>query len=151
MHGGFLVKIAEEAAFQTDVHADDRFMWVSDMGWIMGPWVVVGTGAAGATLVLREGAPDHPGPGRLWEQVERHRITVLGVSPTLIRALRPHGDEPVAGARPLVAADPRRRPASRGTPSRTGGSTTWSARVAARSSTSPAAPRWARAFSRRCR
>ena len=66
------------------------------MGWIMGPWMVVGTGALGGTLVLSEGAPDYPGPGRLWELVERHRISVLGVSPTLIRALQPHGDEPVA-------------------------------------------------------
>jgi acetyl-CoA synthetase len=95
VHGGFLVKIAEEAAFQADVHADDRVMWVTDMGWIMGPWVVVGAGAAGATLVLSEGAPDYPGPGRLWELVERHRIGVLGVSPTLIRALRSDGEEPV--------------------------------------------------------
>ena len=77
------------------MHADDRFMWVSDMGWIMGPKVVVGAGALGATLVLSEGAPDHPGPERLWQQVERHRITVLGVSPTLIRALKTHGDAPV--------------------------------------------------------
>ena len=95
VHGGFLVKIAEEGAFQADVHADDRVMWATDMGWIMGPWVVVATGVAGATLVLAEGAPDYPGPNRLWEQVERHRISVLGVSPTLIRALRSHGDEPV--------------------------------------------------------
>ncbi|MDX6535137.1 MAG: acetyl-CoA synthetase, partial [Gaiellales bacterium] len=95
VHGGFLVKIAEECAFQTDVHADDRFTWMSDMGWIMGPKIVVGAGALGATLVLSEGAPDYPGPDRMWQLVERHRITVLGVSPTLIRALRPHGDEPV--------------------------------------------------------
>jgi acetyl-CoA synthetase len=46
-------------------------------------------------MVISEGAPDYPGPGRLWELVERHRISVLGVSPTLIRALRGHGDEPV--------------------------------------------------------
>ena len=95
VHGGFLVKIAEECAFQVDVHPDDRFMWVSDMGWIMGPLLVVGTAALGATMVVSEGAPDYPGPGRLWELVERHRISVLGVSPTLIRALRGHGDEPV--------------------------------------------------------
>jgi acetyl-CoA synthetase len=95
VHGGFLVKIAEECAFQTDVGADDRFMWVTDMGWIMGPKEVVGTGALGGTLVLSEGAPDYPGPDRLWQLVERHRISVLGISPTLIRALRGHGDEPV--------------------------------------------------------
>ncbi len=95
VHGGFLVKIAEECAFQTDLRADDRFTWMSDMGWIMGPKIVVGAGALGSTLVLSEGAPDYPGPGRLWELVERHQISVLGISPTLIRALRSHGDEPV--------------------------------------------------------
>ena len=95
VHGGFLVKIAEECAFQLDLGSDDRFMWVTDMGWIMGPFEVVGAGALGATLVIGEGAPDYPGPDRLWDMVERHRISVLGVSPTLIRALQPHGDEPV--------------------------------------------------------
>jgi acetyl-CoA synthetase len=95
VHGGFLVKIAEECAFQADVHADDRVTWVSDMGWIMGPWLIVGAGALGATMVLSEGAPDYPGAGRLWQLVERHRISVLGVSPTLIRALRGRGDDPV--------------------------------------------------------
>jgi acetyl-CoA synthetase len=95
VHGGFLVKIAEECAFQTDLRADDRFTWMSDMGWIMGPKIVVGAGALGSTLVLSEGAPDYPAPDRLWQLVERHRISVLGISPTLIRALRGHGDEPV--------------------------------------------------------
>jgi acetyl-CoA synthetase len=61
----------------------------------MGPKEVVGTGALGGTLVLSEGAPDYPGPDRLWQLVERHRVSVLGISPTLIRALRGHGDEPV--------------------------------------------------------
>jgi acetyl-CoA synthetase len=95
VHGGFLVKIAEECAFQTDVHPADRFTWMSDMGWIMGPKIVVGAGALGATLVLLEGAPDYPTPARMWQFVERHVVTVLGVSPTLIRALRAHGDEHV--------------------------------------------------------
>ncbi len=95
VHGGFLVKIAEECAFQTDLRADDRFTWMSDMGWIMGPKIVVGAGSLGSTLVLSEGAPDYPGPDRLWQLVERHRISVLGISPTLIRALRGHGDQPV--------------------------------------------------------
>ena len=61
----------------------------------MGPWEIVGTLAAGGTLVLYDGAPDYPGPDRLWSFVERHRVNVLGVSPTLIRALMAHGDEPV--------------------------------------------------------
>ncbi|HLG01305.1 MAG TPA: AMP-binding protein, partial [Acidimicrobiia bacterium] len=95
VHGGFLAKIAEEVAFQTDCGSDDRLFWVTDMGWIMGPWEIVGTLAAGAAVVLYEGAPDFPGPDRLWSLVERHRVSILGVSPTLIRALLRHGDDPV--------------------------------------------------------
>jgi acetyl-CoA synthetase len=95
VHGGFLTKIAEEAYFQTDVQSTDVVHWVTDMGWIMGPWECVGAHANGATLVLFEGAPDYPDPGRLWRLVESHGISVLGVSPTLIRALRQAGDEHV--------------------------------------------------------
>ena len=46
--------------------------------------------------MLYDGAPDHPGPDRLWAFVERHRISHCGVSPTLIRALMAHGDSPSA-------------------------------------------------------
>ena len=52
----------------------------------------------GATMVFSDGAPDYPDVGRLWQMVERHRITHLGLSPVLIRALMPHGPEPVHGA-----------------------------------------------------
>jgi acetyl-CoA synthetase len=95
VHGGLLVKLAEESFFQTDVTSRDVLHWVTDMGWIMGPWECIGTHAHGGTLVLFEGAPDYPDPGRLWRLVERHGITILGVSPTLIRALRQQGDEHV--------------------------------------------------------
>ncbi len=95
VHGGFLVKIAEEVAYQVDLHAGERLFWFADLGWIMGPWEVVGATALGATVFLYDGAPNHPGPDRVWDLVERHRITHLGVSPTLIRALIPAGVEPV--------------------------------------------------------
>ncbi len=91
-HAGFLVKVASEVAYEFDVRRGDVFFWVTDMGWVMGPLSTFGTHALGAALLLYEGAPDTPGPGRLWELVERHRVTMLGVSPTLIRALKPHGD-----------------------------------------------------------
>jgi acetyl-CoA synthetase len=65
--------------------------FATDMGWIMGPWTVVGAGAAGATIVFAEGAPDWPAD-RLWRTVQDERVTMLGVSPTLIRALIPKGD-----------------------------------------------------------
>jgi acetyl-CoA synthetase len=93
VHAGWLVKVAEEGAFQTDLRSDDTLFWFTDMGWIMGPWEVTAALANGATLALYEGAPDWPSPDRLWEFVERHRVTALGISPTLIRALIPHGDD----------------------------------------------------------
>ena len=94
-HGGFLVKVAEEVAYQVDLHAGEILFWVSDLGWIMGPWEIVGATALGSTVFLYDGAPNHPGPDRIWDMVERHRITTLGVSPTLIRALIPAGEEEV--------------------------------------------------------
>ena len=95
VHAGFLVKIAEEVAYQVDLHADEVLHWVTDLGWIMGPWEIVGALALGSTVLLTEGAPNHPGPDRLWGTVERHGVTTLGVSPTLIRALIPSGTEAV--------------------------------------------------------
>ena len=92
-HGGFVVKIAEEAAYQTDVGPGDALLWPTDMGWLMGPWAVVGATANGAAVVLLEGAPDHPAPDRLWEVCAREGVTVLGCSPTLIRSLQARGDE----------------------------------------------------------
>ncbi len=91
VQGGFLVSIAREVAYQADAHADDVLHFATDMGWIMGPWTVVGGGAAGCTLVFAEGAPDWP-PDRLWTLVERERVSILGCSPTLVRALMQHGD-----------------------------------------------------------
>lgn len=93
VHGGFLVKIASEAAYALDVRPGDRFQWITDMGWIMGPLTMVGAHSLGAAMVMLEGSPDHPGPDRVWETAARHDVSVLGISPTLIRALMPKGDE----------------------------------------------------------
>jgi acetyl-CoA synthetase len=81
-------------AFGTDVHPSDVIYWMTDMGWMMGPWLVFGALLLGATFLMYDGGPDYPGPDRLWSLVERHKITQLGVSPTLIRALIPHGEAP---------------------------------------------------------
>jgi acetyl-CoA synthetase len=91
VQGGFLVSIAREAAYQTDLTPGDRAHFATDMGWIMGPWTVVGAMACGATVVFAEGAPDRPAD-RLWKLVESERVTMLGLSPTLVRALIPKGD-----------------------------------------------------------
>ncbi len=95
VHGGFLVKIAQEVAYQLDVKSDDILYWVTDMGWIMGPLEMVGGHANGACVFMYEGAPNHPAPDRIWSMIERHKITVLGISPTLIRALMPAGEDVV--------------------------------------------------------
>ena len=92
VQGGFLVSIAREACYQADVHEGDVMHFATDMGWIMGPWTLVGVGALGGTIVFAEGAPDWPTPDRLWRTVEEERVTSLGLSPTLARALLPHGD-----------------------------------------------------------
>ena len=97
VHGGLTVKLAQEGAFQADLQPGDRACWLTDMGWIMGPWVTVAALANGATLVTYDGAPDWPDPARVWSLVERHRITFLGVSPTLVRALAAAGTEHVVG------------------------------------------------------
>jgi acetyl-CoA synthetase len=94
-HCGFPIKAAQDMAFGTDLHPGQRLYWMTDMGWMMGPWLVFGAMILGSTYVLYDGAPDYPGPDRLWEMVERHSITTLGISPTLIRALMPFGEEPI--------------------------------------------------------
>ena len=91
VQGGFLLSIARETAYQADLRAGDRVLFSTDMGWIMGPWTVTGAMACGATVVFMEGAPDWP-HDRLWRLVEQEKVTMLGISPTLVRALIPHGE-----------------------------------------------------------
>jgi acetyl-CoA synthetase len=112
VHGGFLLSIAREAAYQADVKRGDRVLFATDMGWIMGPWTVVGAGASGAAVVYMEGAPDWPAD-RIWRTVEGERITMLGVSPTLVRALLPHG-EPASDVSSLRAVTTTGEPWNRG-------------------------------------
>lgn len=95
-HGGFPLKIATDMATCFDVESGDRMLWVTDIGWVMGPWEILGCLTLGASMVLFEGVPDHPDPGRLWAMVARHRVTHLGVAPTVVRALKEHGTEWVA-------------------------------------------------------
>jgi acetyl-CoA synthetase len=90
VQGGFLVSIAREVCYQADARPGDVVHFATDMGWIMGPWTVVGGGAMGATIVFAEGAPDWPAD-RLWRLIHEEQVTILGCSPTLIRALIPHG------------------------------------------------------------
>ncbi|PSP73568.1 acetyl-CoA synthetase, partial [Halobacteriales archaeon QH_6_68_27] len=92
-HAGVNVQCAKELYFGFDLKPADRFFWVSDIGWMMGPWTLIGNHHFGNTVFMYEGAPDYPEPDRYWEMIDRHGITQFGVSPTAVRALREHGDE----------------------------------------------------------
>jgi len=93
-HCGFPIKAAQDMAFGTDVHAGDTIHWMTDMGWMMGPWLVFGALVLGANAMIYDGAPDFPEADRTWAMVERHGIQVMGLSPTFVRALMPKGSEP---------------------------------------------------------
>ncbi|MBI4629838.1 MAG: acetate--CoA ligase [Candidatus Rokubacteria bacterium] len=92
---GFLIKCAHDFSYLMDVGEGDRLFWLTDLGWLMGPMLLTGALSAGATAVVFEGVQDYPKPDRLWGIIERHGVTVMGISPTAVRALMPHGPEHV--------------------------------------------------------
>lgn len=102
-HAGCLAQMGKEIWLAFDHRETDRFFWLSDIGWMMGPWTILGNHLFGGTIFLYDGAPDYPTPGRLWDMIERHRITTFGVSPTAIRALKrsPGGLPPMESLRLL--------------------------------------------------
>ena len=93
-HAGFVVKTACEVSYGFEMGPGRTFCWITDMGWIMGPLSILGTHGTGGTLLLYEGSPDVPDTSRLWQLVERHRVSMLGVSPTLVRTLKAAGGAP---------------------------------------------------------
>lgn len=92
-HGGALAQIAKELGYYFDVKENDVFFWLTDIGWMMGPWMIIGVHTFAGAIVIYEGAPNYPHPDRLWELVEKHKITQLGISPTAIRLLMRYGEE----------------------------------------------------------
>jgi acetyl-CoA synthetase len=87
-HAGFALKTAMDFAYVFDIQSDDVVAWTADMGWALGPIMIIGGLHVGATLVLIEGLPDYPQPDRLWRVAERNRATFLGIAPTAARGLR---------------------------------------------------------------
>lgn len=92
-HASFPIKAAQDMAFGTDVGVGTRISWITDLGWMMGPWLIYGALIRGATICLYDGAPDYPTADRLWEFCAKHQVEILGISPTLVRSLAAHGDE----------------------------------------------------------
>ncbi|OGT83866.1 MAG: AMP-dependent synthetase [Gammaproteobacteria bacterium RIFCSPLOWO2_02_FULL_61_13] len=95
-HCGVIGKNLLDVGLCLDLKPTDRWMWMSDMGWVAGPKVVIASTLLGAAMVLAEGAPDYPDPGRQWRLIERHRVTMLGTIPTTVRQLMRHGADVVA-------------------------------------------------------
>lgn len=96
-HAGCLATMNKELGYAFDVQPKDRFFWLTDIGWMMGPWEMIGVTSLGATLMVYEGAPNWPNPDRVFEMIERHALTHLGVAPTAIRLLRRAGDDLAKG------------------------------------------------------
>jgi acetyl-CoA synthetase len=90
-HAGLPFKVALEARHAMGVDETSAMLWLTDMGWIMGSFVITAALTNGGTAVFFEGVPDWPEPDRLWAVAERSATTVLGVSPTVVRALMAHG------------------------------------------------------------
>jgi acetyl-CoA synthetase len=94
--GGYLVGAAVTARYVFDLRDEDVFWCTADVGWITGhSYVIYGPLANGATVVMYEGAPNQPHPGRLWEMIQRHRVSVFYTAPTAIRSFMRWGDEHV--------------------------------------------------------
>ncbi len=92
-HCGVMAKNLLDVGLCLDLKPEDRLMWLSDIGWVAGPKIIVTAALVGATLVLAEGVPDYPDSGRQWRLVEKHRVTMLGTVPTAVRQLmRKHPD-----------------------------------------------------------
>ncbi len=94
-HCGFPVKAAQDMRHSMDLKRGETMYWMSDMGWMMGPWLVFGALINGASMMIYDGAPDYPSVDRLWSLVAANQVTHLGLSPVLVRALKPNGTEPI--------------------------------------------------------
>jgi len=90
---GALAQMAKEVGYYFDTKPEDNFFWFTDIGWMMGPWEVIGVQFFGGTYLFFEGVPNWPNPDRVWKLVEDHKITMLGISPTAIRLLMTYEDK----------------------------------------------------------
>jgi acetyl-CoA synthetase len=92
--GGYLLQAALTTKYVFDLKDEDTYFCTADIGWVTGhSYVVYGPLANGATSFMYEGAPNHPEPDRLWDIIEKHRITILYTAPTAIRAFVRWGEQ----------------------------------------------------------
>ncbi len=95
---GYLLQTSSTFEQVFDHKHDDIFWCTADVGWITGhSYVVYGPLAAGATVLMYEGAPNHPSPARFWEIIDRHRVSIFYTAPTAIRSFIKWGTEHIEG------------------------------------------------------
>ncbi|HSV82979.1 MAG TPA: AMP-binding protein [Ramlibacter sp.] len=109
-HAGFTLKAAIDFGYAFDLQPGDMLGWIADMGWMLGPLMILACLQCGSGMVMIEGLPDHPSTDRLWRIVERNRVTVQGIAPSAARGLRARSD----GGRPQADLSSLRAFASTG-------------------------------------
>ncbi len=92
-HAGALLQPSKEHYFNLDIkpgweEPGDRLWWITDIGWMMGPWQVMGSQFLGASHLMVEGAIDYPERGRVWSLIQEYRVTHFGFAATVARMLR---------------------------------------------------------------
>ncbi len=95
-HVGFPMKCIIDLGLMQDYKPDDVMLWMSDMGWVVGPMLVYGAPVMGGRYVLVEGAPNFPDADRMWRLCAEHRVSYLGVAPTTVRTFVAQGSDPAA-------------------------------------------------------
>ena len=92
--GGYLAYVAGTSRYYQDIHPDDVYWCMADIGWITGhSYIVYGPLALGTTTVIYEGVPNYPDGGRPWRIAEKLGVNIFHTSPTAIRMLRKVGPE----------------------------------------------------------
>jgi acetyl-CoA synthetase len=92
--GGYLAYVAGTSKYYQDIHPEDTYWCLADIGWITGhSYIVYGPLALGTTSVMYEGVPVYPDAGRPWRIAERLGVTTFHTAPTTIRMLRKLGPE----------------------------------------------------------
>ncbi len=95
-HMGVQLVTAKEVGYHLDVRPGEAMFWLTDIGWMMGPWEILGVLFHRGTVVMLGGAPDHPSPDRIWRMVAEHNVTHLALAPTAVRLLASYGEEHAA-------------------------------------------------------
>jgi acetyl-CoA synthetase len=91
---GYLLGVTITTKYVFDIKEADVYFCTADVGWVTGhSYVVYGPLSLGATVLMYEGAPNHPEPDRFWEMIDRHQVSIFYTAPTAIRAFMRWGDD----------------------------------------------------------